>query len=743
MIEQSPSTQVVPSAGPAPQIFQAASHSAGKEEVRQYLQFVFGVVKRRRVFLAAFILVALVVASAVISYIHPLYEATTQIVLEVARPRVGLASLQSFGGAPDLFANETEVSILTSTSLADRVIERLNLADDPFIAGDTLAPGHPVHRRFADIPPAQLNSIHATFEKNLTVRAGDRSRAIDIRFVGPTAQMASDVANTVAEEYLADQAETRHKFAANEYLWLKDQVEQLRQRVNEAQLNVEQFRRKQGVLDQSGSTVLQRQINDYNAQLTAAQVRRSDLEEKSHQLERLKKNGNTTDASVAALESASVQRLSADEALAEREVAELSSTYLSGHPKLAEAKAKLEEAHIKLRDELDRLVAATTNQAQLARNQEEMLQGKLNELNGQLQMQSDAAANLRLLEVDLKSTSELYAASLNRLREASSADERVEPPKARVISPAIPPDRAFFPNRTRMLAGAMAGAAFVGLMLAFLLEYLDAGFRSRREIEDLTDLETVASVPKLHSLRHYRRMADMPRLLTEEPVFAEAIRFTRVAMAYAPQRTQAISRILITSALPKEGKTLVSRALGVTFSLGGMKVITVDCDLRKKQTWARRSDLEHKPGLVEYLLGKAELDDIIIRDSVSGLHHIHRGAVSDNLDPTILLDSNRMHQLHAEVGERYDVVIIDTPPVKLFPDTLVLQRHVDKVLFLMRWATTRREVGLDGLRTIIQAGHLYPMVGLTQVDLGQLPNFDQAAFSTKHYAYEKPISRGS
>jgi uncharacterized protein involved in exopolysaccharide biosynthesis/Mrp family chromosome partitioning ATPase len=614
-----------------------------------------------------------------------------------------------------MLSNDTEAAILTSTNLADRVIDELGLSKLPFFLG-------PVDGELSD--QERLNRVYSQYFRNLTVRPADRSRVIDIRFVADDPHLAANVANTLARAYIDEHSQARRQSATRETLWLTERVEELRNRVKEAQRKVDEFKSKHGVLDLGNMSMVQRQVADTSQQLGLAQTRRAELEEKAHQLSSLNGQGGGVSASAAALDSANIRQLRAEETDAARRVSELSQQYGSDHPRYIQAVAQLDEVHAKINAELGRIVAAASNDARLAKDQEDQLSKRLSDLKAELEKQVSTEESLNVLTVDLRTTSEFYGTLLNRLREANSLDDRIEAPHARVISAALPPDQPFYPRKMLVVAAIAAVAAVIGVMLAFLMEAIDVGFRNSEQIEELTGLETIASVPTVRMQSSARRLADMPKLFYDEPVLAEAVRYVRVALSLTPQADRPVRSILVTSALPREGKTFASRALAVTCALGGSRVITVNCDLRKRRVWRRRAEQLRKPGLVEYLRGTAEIGDIISLDETSGVHCIDCGSTDVWLDAPFLLGSERMRQLMAILSDTYDMVLLDAPPIKIFPDALVLQQLVDKVYFIIRWAHTRREICLDALKVLIQAGYLNPVVGLTQVNLRQLPRFD-------------------
>jgi len=708
-------------------------------EVRGNLQFLFGVVSRWRWFLLAFVGLATAGAFMVVQHMPPRYQAQTQIVLQApvsAASASGSPLAMLGGGGLGGVNNETEVAILTSLNVADQVIERLDLAHKPYFnpaarKSDDFWSRLLGGRGQADISPAEVKALVTDrYFLSLTVHAGDRSRAVDISFVADDPQLAADLANSLAQVYIDDQIRSHRQAMAQESDWLTDHVEELRQRVSEAQRRLEQFKSQHGVVDANGGTFLDHQIVDYNQQLTTTQISLAQAEERARQLKALGRQEGGAEATNSALDSTVLQHLRDEEMTDVRQVAELSTTLRDGHPRLDTAKAQLASVRGKIAVEIRRLIDSAENQVTLTRGQEGALKARLDDLNRQFQAQASSSENLRVLEVDLKTTTEMYGAMLNRLREASALDDRVDASSARVISSAAAVNKPIAPRKGPLVAAAAAGATLVGLLLAFLLEYLDVGFRTRRQIEDATGMETVASLPELKDSKGTGR-ADVARLVKGNPSFVEAIRYARVSLCLTSDPQRAVRGILVTSALPGEGKSFVSESLGLSFAGGGKRTVTVDCDLR-------RNNPADGLGLAQVLLGVATLDQCLREDKTTGLFHLPAGEVDGLLDPPQLLASPQMRALYEQLTARFDVVVLDTPPVKLFPDALIVQQLVDKVFFLVRWAKTRREVSIDALKTIVQCGHYAPVVGLTLVDFRQLPRFDYAARVPKHI---RPLMR--
>jgi len=739
----------------------------GSDPAREYLQFIFGVLGRRRWFLLAFVAVVAGVAAVIANEIKPLYSAETQLVLQSSSGRGTVSGLEALlGGGSDL-ENDTQAAILTSRMLADRVVDKLQLQTVPFFTGRATTQSSRAHSaadtvqtwiesHFPAIHEALLggaaskpseakllSQVYDRYFRNLTVTSADRSRVLTIRFVANDPNLAAGIVNTLAQIFIDDQVATRRKSSTEETAMLDDRLAELRQRIEAAQRKVEEFQSKNGVVDGSGATALQREAAEYGQQLLAAQLRRADLDTRARQLQQLANagGGGLADSAVA-LESPNIQRLRDQESSVTRQIADLSATYRDDHPRMQQAQAELKDIRAKIAAEMRRLVAAATNQAKLGQQQEAELQAKLDGLRKQIEQQTAVAGSIQLLAADLKTNTQLYAALLGRAHEASALQQSLSASAVRVISRAVPSDRPFYPNKPLLVIAGTAVGLVIGVLLAFVLELLDVGFRTRQQIEGLTGLETVASVPKLARLVRARRLGDLRDVLRDQPDFAEAVRYVRVSLSLAPDGKTPVRRVLVTSSVPGEGKTFVARALAVTFALGGKRVVTVDCDLRQRpRRWKRRNDSGKQFGLADFLAGGVDADGIIGIDPATGLHHIDCGDTKDLVDAPIMLESAQMKALLRTLAERYDMVILDTPPVRMFPDALVLQQSVDKVLFLIRWAKTRREVALDALKGIVQSGCLDPVVGLTQVDPKHAQRFEYTGRLPPRYSEKYPVRR--
>jgi capsular exopolysaccharide synthesis family protein len=325
---------------------------------------------------------------------------------------------------------------------------------------------------------------------------------------------------------------------------------------------------------------------------------------------------------------------------------------------------------------------------------------------GQFQVQLDAlereaAANRTLLENFMGREKEI--GSQGSFQEAD----------AQVISPAEIPIVPSYPKKTILIGISLFGSLFLGILIAFGLELMDHGFRSTEQVEQAMAAAPLGLIPALKGLRNLGKTPE--DYVIEKPVsaFAESIRSLRTSLMLSdvdhPPKV-----ILVSSSTPREGKTSTVVALGRLMAGAGQRVLIIDCDLRRPKVH-KVIGLQARPGLVDYLAGEATLEQIVQQDPLTPASVIAAGRGAPS--PPDLLGSDQMRRLLMEMSERYDFVLLDSAPVLAVSDTRMLARLADKVVFLVRWADTRREVAINGLRQLRDTGASIAGVALTMVDV--------------------------
>jgi polysaccharide biosynthesis transport protein len=350
------------------------------------------------------------------------------------------------------------------------------------------------------------------------------------------------------------------------------------------------------------------------------------------------------------------------------------------------------------------------NEVRVARAQEEELRERLQKAKTEVARANQAQGRLQALEGEAQANQSLYDTFLATLKQ-TGGDDLFQQADAHVVSTADVPSSPSFPKKTPLLLLVVAASGFVGIVLAFTSELLDEGLRSMDQVETLLYARALGLVPEL---RRSRRKPQDDILAHRDTAFAEALRSLHTGVMMQSPDPSAIKTILITSTVPKEGKTTIAVGLARLLVGAGKRVIVVDCDLRRPQVHIAFG-MAVDPGLANHLTGQVDLDNIIQRDPKSRADLISAGRGS--FDSSALFESARMHELLNGLSKRYDLVILDSAPVLAVSDTRVLSRLADKTIYAVRWADTRHKAAISGVRQVLEAGGDLAGVVLTRVNV--------------------------
>jgi succinoglycan biosynthesis transport protein ExoP len=288
-------------------------------------------------------------------------------------------------------------------------------------------------------------------------------------------------------------------------------------------------------------------------------------------------------------------------------------------------------------------------------------------------------------------------------------------PDARVLSWAEEPTWPSFPQRDILLALSVLVSLMAGLAIVFTLEFLHKGFRAAQQIEKSLGLPVIGMVPQVKSRGSGSRHPSQYALAHPFSTFTESVRLVRSATQLS-DIDAAPKVVLITSAVPDEGKTALALTLGRLGASSGQRVLLIDCDLRAPSVATDLGAGEQR-GLTELLSGEATINEVVQVDEFSGLRFISAGRGSS--DAIELLNSGRMERIIAAARQVSHTVILDSPPATVVSDPLALARVADMTLMVVRWDRTPRSLVAEGVKKLT-AAHAPPRgVVLSQVDLSR------------------------
>ena len=379
--------------------------------------------------------------------------------------------------------------------------------------------------------------------------------------------------------------------------------------------------------------------------------------------------------------------------------ADLVARYNDRHPLVVNVRAEHNDIKRAIAAEARRLAANVNNDYELAKAREASLERTVQEVTGQSGADDRTAITLRELERTATVNKSLFENFLQKAK-ISEQQSTFEARDARVITPALRPGAPSYPKYSQTMEIALIIGLFLGIGGSVAKDKLNGGFATPRQIEDMLELPLLTSINTMNKedLTVKGKALEIPHYVAAMPLsrFSEAIRALRSGIRMTdvdhPPKV-----ILVTSTMPNEGKTTVALSLAVSAATAGLKVLMIDADLRHTSA-SRFFGLVKHPGLVDLLLGSVNMKDAITFNEDAKLWVLPAGSKTRN--PADLIGSDRMKSLMDTCKQSFDFVVIDAPPIGPVIDSLILSQLADKVVYVVRWASTARELVQQSLQRL-------------------------------------------
>jgi succinoglycan biosynthesis transport protein ExoP len=687
------------------------------------LREVYQVIRRRKGIIIGCIAIVMALTAVAVFQITPRYTAESIVMLDTRKNQVADIQTVLSGLNADSAAVRSEIEVLKSPTLAEKVAKKLNLADDPVFSprGSTNAPflvrwgvvnwfpeGSLELLGISTAPPPPksaeeqakdlLDRAALKVQKGLSVLNDGRSYVLKLRFESENRALSSVIVNTYADLYLLEQLEAKYAAVRRANEWLNENLADLRGKVQTSERAVQVFKESNNLTESRGTTVTAQQLTELNSQLIVASGDRAQKEANLREVQSLVKSPAGLGSSSQVLASPLIQRLSEQESDLRRKEAELATRYKPAHPAMLNIRAEITDLDRKMTEEVNKIARGLSNDLNVARARETALQSTLKGLQQSTVQQSKSEVQLRELERDAEANRTLYENLLKRFKQTSTQED-IQQADARLIAYAKLPETPSYPNKSVIVIIAALGSLLLGLLLAFAVERLDNGFRTSDQIEKQGGLPNLGLVPALKAKR-------VPvDVVVDQPIaaYSEAIRSIRTALRFSdidnPPKI-----VMITSSLPAEGKTCFAASLARSVAASGGRALLIDCDLRHPSvgTLFGVAGENAGPGLLALFTEGADTSKMVRVDEKSGLHFIASGGGTTN--PQDLLGSVQMSNFLKAVRSLYDLIVIDAPPVLAVSDALVLSHLADATLFLIRWERTPRAVVIGALKSLRAQG---------------------------------------
>ena len=573
-----------------------------------------------------------------------------------------------------------------------------------------------------DAPDAIIDGLL----RALTVSQVGGAPAIRIEFRSTVPQQTARIANAIADTYIEDLLNTKFEATETASRFLSDRVTELRGQLQAADTAAAQYRLNNSSVEtgQAPSTMDQ-QLGALSAELVAARMSLAEQVAKAGRIRDLQQEGRSVEVTQVA-DSPLIAQLRAEQNTLQRQEAELSSRYGPRHPRMVDLESQKQDLQRKIAEEVGRITRTASNEIQMAQAKVTSLEQSMNVLEKAVVGRNQSLVTLKQLEERAASTRTLYEAALLRFEQVKDR-EQIQRPDARVLSyAAVPRQRDFPPSRALMLAVMVPASLFLGFFALVLREFLANGFRTSAHVEQILALPVLAMAPEMRG----KKTRSIINIVNDKPCssYAESIRGIQLGLCL-PDVDRSPKVILVTSSMPREGKSTVAMSLARSAARNGKKVVLVDCDLRRPSVLTMARSGKVSKGLVQALLGKESLENCLQKDPRSEVLLLGPETIVEN--PARLLGSIEMENLIRELRASADLVIIDSAPLLPVNDTKLLVRLVDTMLLIVRWEKTPRNAAAAAARSLFDLHAPIAGVVMTRADPRQYYAY---SYGLSHYS---------
>ncbi len=688
-------------------------------------------------------LFGLVVAVLLLQIIPPSFTSSVSILIDPKRPGAVGAETEF----ANIFVDSSKIAgvelILLSSDVLERVVQSQHLADDPAFgaARPSLLSGLR-HAVFGAGPAApddtpQTRQDRAVDRLRRMIRTGrvGMTYVIKLDVIAPGAAQAQTLARAVADAYLAEQVDTKLDAVRRDYAWLTDRLTTQRTQLIGSEAAVEKLRQKFGVVDSSANhdlSIERQSITQVNDELLQAQAKVAVSQARYQQAALvLRTHGNLEglpdiDASMV------IQGLRAQQAAASQRVADLSTRYSANYPDLMRARNERAAIDRQVSLEVSRIAASFKNDYEMSVAHRDALARQLATLVGTVNAASSAGGRVELHEAERVAEANRisYEATLTRLREVEQQQTRQDA-EARIISNPDKPESPSFPKPLMLLPAGAGGGLILGCGLVALLTI------GRKQVEDAVAAERELLLPVLSMtpllprgvLFAGTRRLSIPEYLAVNPFsgYAESLRLLRLRLRMSKPGGGHI--VQITSAVPGEGKSTIAASLAISAAAAGTRTVLVDLDLHHPAA-GKLLGHQDSQGVVDIVLGTTETGSALKTHPDLPIWTINAGSIAA-MNPGIL-ESRELRTLLDGLASRFDLVVIDSPPVLAISDPLYISSLVDTTIVVVGWRATSQNDVNDALAALRAAQA--PLAGLV---LNKVNPARAGGYGGNRYGYER------
>jgi capsular exopolysaccharide synthesis family protein len=677
----------------------------------------------------------------------PLFRATARIIIE--EPSSSIASIQDLLGPQNYYSQKsigtyfnTQLKLLTSRTLVERVVVDMDLGSRPELQQSIVQKRGPVQmikelvslrwirpkqkkpeldNTFIDVPNTESKLAYLVLEE-LKIVPVIETRLVDISYTSPHAALASDIVNALTEEFINYSVEMRYAPTQQASEFLAEQIAKVRKELNAKERELQKYGEEKGLLvlnSEQENTIVQG-FSTLMKAFSEAQLERFKKQAKYLELKDL-----SAETIPMYIEDSVLQSLRSNYIQTRSEYNEKIKIFRPEYPEMIQIKGKMDSLYDDLQNELRKAIRVSRSEYNEAVNNEGSLEEALESKKQEVYASNSNAILYQSLSVEVITTRNLLTTLVKKKSETqvSARLKGLKTSNIKIIDKALVPELPVPLNTGRNIILAIMLGIFLGTGIAFFTEYLDNTIRDPEEIEKAMNLPSLGVIPfvspngsrksfrsgynqsygdkgkKTPVLPHETKEIELINHLFPNLSIAEDYRTIRTSIQFSHAGTPP-KVITFTSSFPQEGKSSTVSNLAVSFSQLNKKVLIIDGDLRRPRQH-KIFKARNNNGLSNFLAGKITFEEAVQMTAIKNLWIIPSGPNPPN--PAELMDSDRMKELLQIVRDKFDVVLIDSPPVLAVIDPIVLGSFSDSLILIVRSGKTTKKALAKAVEEIRKA----------------------------------------
>ena len=727
------------------------------------------VVKKRKWIILSVFIVTVVSVSFYNHRLRLVYKATSRILIETERPNImSFEDVLQIDTASYEYI-ETQFEIVKSRQLIGKVIDELDLQNSVEFFPKTPSNNNstsvsnakkwvvnkmkglfnalsrkedeqldtvPLDDSSADQEIRKRERLYRGVKSRISVNVVGDSRLVDISFVGFHPHIITKIVNTLTRLYIDQNLESRVFASEDATQWLDQKLKSMQKKVEESERELQLYSRQSGAFSlEHKEEILDNQIAQINSALMLARKKRITLET----LYKTSQNPELAESLTEIVNNQLIQQLNLELANLKKRASELGKKYGPKHPKIILIASQVEEITKTLKLEVQKIHESILTDLELARAGEQSLLDTLAELENEASTLQDKAIGYGVLKRKMESNRNMFALLLQRLKE-TDLSQGYRSNNIRLVDPALQPSSPFKPDKRKNVILGMVLGLLGGLGLAFVVENLDNSVKEPDEILTRFGIPFLGLVGShnLDSGQFARKggeassgSAKLITIADPSSSIAESLRTIRTNVLFSADGDKQ-KIVMVTSALPSEGKTTVASNLAVVMASLGEKVLLVDADLRRPSVH-KVFGVSKSPGLSSHLIHQNEYEQILVNTEVKNLTVIPSGIIPPN--PSELLSHPQLQELLNKGSKTFDRIIIDTPPVASVSDPMIISKSTGGVIIVIRTGETARDIVMRAVQQLKNVRANVMGAVLNAVDFSKDSYYYQYYY--KHYYYQE------